>query len=152
MEVSSCKMEVLIFLPDYLIILRRYISKFIFKNRKSKIVPKFFVQTFGSSSCSFPTTISLVEIFLNSLKKSNRKLSTGSFSSNYAISCRSTFELDWLNHDRTQTITLQDIKYAFKKNKSNIRAKSMRQKVGCKLNRRENLMVGIDDQCIINIR
>uniref|UniRef100_A0A2P2JY14 Uncharacterized protein n=1 Tax=Rhizophora mucronata TaxID=61149 RepID=A0A2P2JY14_RHIMU len=41
----------------------------------------------GSSGCSFPFTISVIEVFLNSLKACNGNLSASSFNSNYTVCC-----------------------------------------------------------------
>uniref|UniRef100_A0A2P2JY15 Vesicle-associated membrane protein n=1 Tax=Rhizophora mucronata TaxID=61149 RepID=A0A2P2JY15_RHIMU len=51
---------------------------------------KLSVKAMGSSGCSFPFTISVIEVFLNSLKACNGNLSASSFNSNYTV-CEAIF-------------------------------------------------------------
>lgn len=55
--------------------------------KRTNIVPKLFVQAICNSSCSFSSTISLVEILLNSLQKGNWNLPASRFNSNHTIGC-----------------------------------------------------------------
>ena len=48
-------------------------------------LPKFLVQTIGSSCSGFPTTIFLGKVILGSLKKSHWNLSASRFSSNNTV-------------------------------------------------------------------
>jgi len=53
-------------------------------------VPEFFVQAVGFSSGSFSTTVSLVEILLDSLQESHWYLPPSRFNNNNTIGCITT--------------------------------------------------------------
>ena len=58
------------------------------KNRIDQTeVPKFFIQAVWLSSCSLSTTVSPVEIFLNSFQESHRNLPPSRINCNNTVSC-----------------------------------------------------------------
>jgi len=89
-------------------------------NKWQEKLPKFLLQTISNRYCSFPPTISVGKILLDSLEIGNRNLSPHRLHCNYTVSCKSSempplvwkllIAINWIHHLCTSISTILKLK------------------------------------------